>query len=144
MLDRLLTWLDGEGRLFGHLLASLVGMGLLLGAGWGIFHALRQLLYWPKARAEIVRYTITRDEGGQRFYHPVLRFCTEEGIAVTTISSWGAWRRPWAAGTCVVIRYNPANPQWAEISCFANLWCLPLAFGGLAVAVGLLWWWNVL
>ncbi|MEN6493923.1 MAG: DUF3592 domain-containing protein, partial [Thermoguttaceae bacterium] len=83
-------------------------------------------------------------DGGQRFFHPVLRFCTQEGIAVTTISGWGSWRRPWAAGTCVVIRYNPANPRRAEISCFANLWCLPLTFGGVAVGLGLVWWWYVL
>lgn len=140
-LDGLLTGATVMSNLFGHTLLAIAGMALVGGAGWGTFHAVRQLLFWPYTRATIVRYWIRRDsEGRQRFYFPVMRFCTDDGDGVTTISSWGSWRRPWPVGTGVVVRYNPRDPRWAEISCFANLWGIPLTCIALLAWIGLFWW----
>ena len=123
--------------------AGIVGAAMLAVGGWSTFHAVRLTFWWPKASAQVVRYWITRSEDrsdGQRFFHPVIRFETADGRAVTTISSWGWWRRPWPVGHTVSVHYNPTNPWRAEIRCFANMWQMPLTFVGLAVVLGLVLW----
>ena len=124
-------------------LASIVGAAMLAVGGWSTFHAVRLTFWWPRASARIVRYWITRSEDqpdGQRFFHPVVRFETADGRAVITISSWGCWRRPWPVGHIVSVHYNPTNPRWAEIRCFANVWQMPLIFVGFAAVLGLVLW----
>jgi hypothetical protein len=126
--------------LFGHVLVSLAGAGLLGFAGGFTLHALRQLLFWPKTRATILRYWITRGIDGDRFYHPVLRFWTTEGNAVTTISSTGWWRRRLPAGAFVMVYYDPENPRHVGVSCFADLWGIPATCIGLALWMTLFFW----
>ncbi len=97
---------------------------------------------WTHASAVILRYRITRSddkEHGQAFFHPVVRFTTSEGRVVTVVSSFGSWRRPWPRGAKVNVRYNPTDPQCAEIQCFGSTWLLPLTVMGLVV-----WIWTLL
>ena len=131
---------------FTVIVATIVGVVMVGVGGWAAYHAVRLTFWWPKTSARIVRYWITRSEDkpdGQRFYHPVVKFETADGRAVVAISSWGSWRRPWPVGRLVSVHYNPTNPRWAEIRCFANVWGIPLTLLGLTAIIGLLmWFWD--
>jgi hypothetical protein len=131
----------------GFIFVTVITTGIVAAGGWGAFHAVRQLLLWPKVTAKILRYSISRSEGepdGQRFFHPVFRFTTTDGRQITTISSTGSWRRLWPADRAVQVRYSPTNPQWAEISCFTHLWTLPLTSLILVSAITYFMWWDLM
>ena len=139
----LLDWL-------GNALIVIVATIGIVAAAWAAFHAVRQLLYWPKVPATILRYWITRSsEGssfdttakGQPFYHAVLRFETQDGQLITTVSHEGYWRKRWPVGHRLSIRYNPANPLWVEIASFWSLWGLPLTIIALFLWFALIFWW---
>lgn len=120
----------------------LIGVGVLL-AG----HALRQIAYWPKVSAVVLRYWITRSENkpnGQRFYHPVVRFKTVDGRDVTSIAPSGHWCKTWQNGDQLLVRYNPEQPRLVEIDTLWNLWGVPLLFIGLPVGIAIieLWVWR--
>jgi len=124
---------------------AIVGVAMVGVGTWSAYHAVRVTFWWANASARIVRYWITRSEDkpdGQRFFHPVVTFETSDGRVVVAISSWGSWRRPWQVGRIVSVHYNPTNPRWAEIRCFANVWGMPLTFLGLTVIFGLLMWFS--
>ena len=128
---------------FAAIVATIVGAVMLAVGVWSGYHAVKMTFWWPKASARIVRYWITRSEDkpdGQRFFHPVVKFETADGRPVVAISSWGSWRRPWPVGCIVSVHYNPTNPRWAEIRCFANLWQMPLIFVGFTALLGLVLW----
>jgi len=130
---------------FRAIVTTIVGVVIVGVGGWSAYHAVRLTFRWPKTSARIVRYWITRSEdkpNGQRFFHPVVKFQTADGRVVVAISSWGSWRRPWPVGRIVSVHYNPANPRWAEICCFANVWGMPLTFVGLIGIFGLLMWFS--
>jgi hypothetical protein len=132
------AWLDTT---FDVIAVAVFGMAALAVGGWAVFHAVRQTFWWPKASARILRYWITRSSDepeGQRFFHPVVRFETEDGRSVTTISSWGSWRRPWPIGHIVSVHYDPINPRRAEVTCIANVWGIPLTVMGLLAILALI------
>jgi hypothetical protein len=135
--ENILRWTD-------YALTLVIG-GMMTAVGfWSLYHAIRQILVWPKTKAVVLRYCIRRSENkpsGQPFYHPVLRFDTQDARSITTISSWGSWRRVWPQGATIVIRYNPTNPKWAEIATFVNIWVMPLTFLilGMGPLLALLW-----
>jgi len=144
---RLLEWIGKAITGFVLVVFAAVGCGSL-------FHAFRQIWYWPKTRGRIMRYCIkrgqgreggVREDGGQEteqpFYHPVVRFETIEGQPVTALSGCGWGWRPWSRGDTVSVRYNPRNPKWAEIACFTNMWAMPATFLGLAAVIGALIYW---
>jgi hypothetical protein len=131
--DTLSWWLEA-------LVVMLVCAILPAATCWTLFYAIRQTLFWPKASAVVRRYYIKRHEG-QAFYHPVLRFGLYDKSTITTISRWGSRRRPWNNGDEVTVRYNPADPQRAEIETFTVVWGMPLACFTLTIvgALVLLW-----
>lgn len=125
---------DWLNTTFDLIVATVAAMAAVAIGGWAVFHAVRQTFWWPKASARVLRYWITRrgdEPAGQPFFHPPVRFETENGRSVTAISSWGSWRRPWPIGHIVSVRYNPNIPRRAEITCTANVWGLPLTIAGL-------------
>jgi high-affinity Fe2+/Pb2+ permease len=82
---RFLTWVGLALTIF------IAGVMVTMG-GWSLFHAVRQLRFWPKVQARIVRYWIKRSDSspnGQRFYHPVVQFEATDGRRITTISFLG-------------------------------------------------------
>jgi hypothetical protein len=134
----MIDWLDTT---FDVIAVTLFAMAAVALGGWAVFHAVRQTFWWPKASARILRYWITRsgdEPEGQPFFHPVVRFETEDGCLVTTISSWGSWRRPWPIGHIVSVRYHPNNPRRAEVTCIANVWGIPLTVVGLLAILALI------
>jgi hypothetical protein len=121
------------------ILVSVITLIITIIACWTFFHAFRQLIFWPKVPARIMRYWITRSDG-QRFYHPVVIFETVDGRSATAISPWGSWRKPWPIGHTVSIRYCPDNQRWIEINCIANMWGIPITFLFLLPICGLMIW----
>jgi hypothetical protein len=130
-----LVWFKGEAVLWWIDLLLVIFFGSLLGSigVWMAFHAVRVALYWPKASARIVRYSIRRYET-QPFYHAVVQFETANGQAVTTISNTGSWRRRWPTGSVISVKYHPENPRWIEIVSRSNLW----GFGAPLYVLGFL------
>ena len=118
--EKILGWIGMSLGIFAWTCMAAMG-------SWSIFHAIRQIFYWPNSSAVVLRYTIKRSDG-QPFYYPVLRFSTASGQTITTISDWRSSRRVWRYGETITIRYNPANAQWAEIATFENIWLMPLAY----------------
>ena len=135
--EEALDWLGG-------IIATGVGT-LLVGIGvWSLIHAVRQIMYWPKTTAVVLRYWVTRSENepdGQRFYHPVLKFKTSDDQNLIAISPSGYWRKTWSTGSVVAVRYNPENPRWTEIASLWNLWAIPLTFIGLPAAMAFIHLW---
>lgn len=120
---------------------------VMLGVGaCSVYHALRVTFRWPRALARIAGYRVTRSEHephGQKFYHPVVRFETADGLPVIATSDWGSWRKPWPVGHVVFVYYNPANPRWVEIGSIACVWGIPLTLAGLiSFLTVFMWLWN--
>lgn len=126
------------GIIRGMVISGTVALVLASLSMWFAIRTVRQLFTWPLASATILRYWITRSEGkphGQQFFHPVFTFLTSDRSMITTISSWGSWRRVWPKGHQVLVRYDPTKPRCAEIQSFANLWGISLTLMALAAAV---------
>lgn len=106
--------------------------------GWSTFHSVRVVTCWTQVPAQLVRYWIVRSEGkpdGQRFFRVVFRFTTCGGRLITTISTFGTWRKRWPVGTVVPVRYNPNNPRLIEAASFADMWGIPLTCLALLLMV---------
>ncbi len=101
-------------------------------------HAVRVMLWWPVATAQIVRYRIRRNDG-QPFYQAVVRFETADGRQILTVCNSGYCYRRWSAGQTVSLYYNPANPLWVEIG-WLDLWMLPLTCYVLAASASIFLW----
>lgn len=114
-----------------------------IGAAWSIGHTISIRTRWPKVQAEIVRYRITRGDGGkgQKFFHPVYRFTTLDGQRRIGLSFWGSWRRPWPLGQWVLVRYCPTNPRRTKVQCFATDWGLVLTLIALAIFPWAVFYW---
>ncbi|MFN0021392.1 MAG: DUF3592 domain-containing protein [Pirellulaceae bacterium] len=87
---------------------------------------------WPRVSATILRYQKRKGTEGI-FFHPVYRFPTMDGQTRVAISSWGSWRKPWARGETVTVRYCPTNPRRSEIQSFGNTWGFVLTFFALGL-----------
>jgi hypothetical protein len=103
-------------------------------------HALRQQFTWPKVPARVRRYVVTRSRDnldGQRFFHVVVQFDTLDGRTTTAVSSFGYWRRRWARGVNLAVRYDPRNPRHAEVASLRDTWSIPVLvvgmLGGLSI-----------
>jgi hypothetical protein len=79
------------------LLVSIAILGLAI---WASVYSLRQYSHWPKVRGTVVGYEDRKGDEG-RHYHPLLEFSTNDETRVSTVSSFGTWRHPWAIGTQV-------------------------------------------
>lgn len=123
------------------LLGCFVAVGFFAFACWFTFHQIRQVAYWPKVPAEILRYWIKREnEHGQPFFHPVIKFTSIGGASVITVTNSGYWRRPWRIGHVIYVRYDPSNPKWAELRTpLHTLFVTVGFFAGSALAAYMAW-----
>lgn len=112
-------------------------------AGLAALDTLLRMARWHKAHAKIVRYRVGRndDDDGQGFFYPVFQFESADGQSRTGQSRWGSWRRPWAIGEQITIRYSPSNPDRSEVQCFANDWGLATTLIALSLGCWLILYW---
>jgi hypothetical protein len=65
-------------------------------------------------------------------------FQTAQGQAVTFVTSWGTSPPAYRRGDQVIVLYDAATPDKAEIEGFLSLWLGTLILAGLATVFGLL------
>lgn len=99
--------------------------------------AVWQLATWQRYDAIVVRHHITRSTKGRRrsqaFYHPVVRFRTEEGEDVLRVLHTGTWTTNYDRGTRVVLLGARSTSLWMLIYDFDSLGAFPATFAGLTL-----------
>ena len=115
------------------------GMGLASLAAGLIWGAKRMALFRNGLPAqgkvvEVLQGEAVDDEEAPRpSYYPVVEFQTPDGRSFRFKGSTGSSSPEFAIGTQVQVRYNPQNPQQAQLTKFSHFWLGPLllVIGGL-------------
>ncbi|MBC8032233.1 MAG: DUF3592 domain-containing protein [Pyrinomonadaceae bacterium] len=111
---------------------TLAGAALLVAAGRQFIRT-RAFLRNSASAVGIV-IALTEDRGGDEIsYFPRVTFKTPSGNDITFQSGMGSSSQARSIGDSVAVRYQPDQPQAAEIDAFMTLWGLTLLFGGLGV-----------
>jgi len=117
-------------------LAGLLGLGLL---------GLAVLIYYTQENKAAERVTTTGEvieltrevttPGSSGAYYPVVAFTLPSGEVVTFTSNFGSRPAGYKAGQKVTVRYDPDDPQNAEMVSALSKWLMPgiLAFMGVIV-----------
>ncbi|MDQ2936796.1 MAG: DUF3592 domain-containing protein [Acidobacteriota bacterium] len=112
----------------------LIGFAVLIG---GVVAAVKQSRQSARnvsatgTVVDLVKRVINPGSGG--VYCPVVDFATSTGHAVRFESQFGTMPATHRLGQKVEVRYDPANPQGAEIDSATSRWLVP----GCMVAMGL-------
>ncbi len=107
------------------LLAGLAAVGLLIGAGWTYFKSQREMqsrVATTGVVVELVRRSTTRSH----ILCPMVEFTSPAGEKLRFTSDFGSLPAGYQVGQGVKVRYDPANPQNAEIESGMSLWLAPL------------------
>ncbi|KMQ51419.1 hypothetical protein CHISP_1666 [Chitinispirillum alkaliphilum] len=107
----------------------LIGVGLLIGAGFTLKKSLELLNRGIETTGTVIQYRQSVDEDGRYSYYPIVSFVTSDGDTIIHSSSVGSSQRPHVIGGAVPVRYHANNPQNAIIDSFSGLWAGPLALG---------------
>ena len=78
--------------------------------------------------------------GSAGVYCPVVQFTTSNGQLIQFESSFGTMPASHGVGQTIAVRYDPANPQSAEVDSATNNWFVPgctMAMGIFFLALGL-------
>jgi hypothetical protein len=108
-----------------------LGVGLLLAGAATFVHTKRFVAGAEHATGTVVDHSSSSTSEGI-VYYPVVRFTTAEGRTVEFSSSSGSSSPP-DVGDRVEVRYDPDDPQDAELSGFFDLWGWTIALGGLGI-----------
>ena len=117
------------------LLFVLIGVAVLIG---GIVAAVKQAR--KSARGVAAKGTVVDlvrrvfNPGSAGVYCPVIDFATVTGQRVRFESQFGTMPASHRVGQTVVVRYDPADPQKAEVDSATANWFVP----GCTIAMGLL------
>lgn len=125
---------------------------LLISAGiMGIVRG-RLALRWPQTEGTIARYWIRQgsEYGDEPLYFPVFVFRDGAGQHVVVLSRLFTDSKQWPRGATVEVRYDPSDPQRAELLALlrSGLWqarftvVTGVAFAVITVAI-LLWWKDI-
>lgn len=109
-----------------------VGLGFLASAV-RIYLARRRFLAGAEAASGSVVEVRVRGIGRNAVSVPVLEFRTAEGEVRRAESLMGSGFQSFEVGEGVAIRYDPGNPDRAEVDSFAVLWGLALLRAGYAL-----------
>ena len=101
--------------------------GLLGGAVWAYFSQQRKMESRVPAVGAVVELTSRITASGRaNIICPVVEFATPSGEKIRFTSDFGSLPAMHKIGQTVDVRYDPADPQKAEIDSGANLWLTPL------------------
>ena len=68
-------------------------------------------------------------------YSPVVKFSTKAGRQITFTPDYSTSSKP-SVGSEIEVLYPADDPQAARVANFADLWLLPVIFGGLGLVIG--------
>ena len=130
------------------ILFVLIGLAVLIG---GVVTAIRQTR--NEARGVTATGTVVDlvqrvlNPGSAGVYCPVVQFTTALGQPVRFESGFGTMPASHRVGQSIAVRYDPADPQKAEVDSATSRWLVPgcmigmgimfLAMGVLFVAIGI-------
>jgi len=101
--------------------------GLLGGAVWAYFGQQHKLENRVASVGTIVELTTqTTASGRSSIICPVVEFTTPSGEKIRFTSDFGSRPAGHKVGQSVNVRYDPVDPQKAEIDSAMNLWLAPL------------------
>ena len=107
------------------LLAGLASVGLLGGAVWNYFKG-RQTMQNRVAVNGTVVELVQRNTSRSHIFCPVVEYSLPSGEKMRFTSEFGTLPASHKIGDVVKVRYDPANPQQAEIESGMSLWLGPL------------------
>jgi Protein of unknown function (DUF3592) len=122
-MDRLNLW--------GALCLAVSG-GFLLSALW-IYLQRKRFLATSQPAAGTVLEIRVRGVGRNAMSFPVFEFRTAEGAVQRAESLMGTGLQRFEVGQAVPVRYDPRDPDRAEVDSFAVLWGLALLRAGFAL-----------
>jgi hypothetical protein len=101
-------------------LFPVIGVGLLIGAGFAVYRTNQFRRTASEAIGEVVdfyEYDSSDDDGGTtHMYDPVIRFTPEGGSAVEHRSGIASSSRDYKLGTKLRVLYDPKNPEKFQIN----------------------------
>lgn len=129
---RILPWLIG-----------VIGLGMLLGAGFLFQHTREFVASAEEAQGEVIDLVRSRKRIGSGMdqsatYKPVVQFSTNDGREVEFTSTTGSNPPAFTRGERVEVLYQPGTPERAKIASFFQLWGMPLIVGGIGAVFALL------
>ena len=113
--------------LFMGICFGISALGLLGGALWAYFKQQRQMSSRLAAIGIVVELTSRVTASGRaNIICPVVEFPVPSGEKVRFTSDFGSLPARHKIGQSVNIRYDPVDPQKAELESAMNLWLIPL------------------
>lgn len=110
------------------LFSGLAAFGLLGGAAWTYFRQQRTMQSRVAATGTVVELTRKNTTRGY-ILCPVVEFTIPSGETIRFTSEFGSRLAGHTIGQSVAVRYEPADPQKAEIESTMSLWLVPLIMG---------------
>ena len=104
--------------------------GLLIGAVWAYFSQQRKMQSRVAATGTVVELARTPSRRGY-ILCPVVEFAIPSGGKFKFTSEFGSYPATDKVGDIVNLRYDPADPQKAEVDSAMSLWLTPLIVGGM-------------
>jgi len=106
---------------------GLSAIGLLAGAVWAYFNQQRKMESRAAAVGTVVELTMQQTASGRSsMLCPVVEFTVPAGEKIRFTSDFGSRPAGYQVGQNVNVRYDPADPQKAEIESTTTLWLVPL------------------
>jgi hypothetical protein len=107
--------------------SGLAAVGLLAGAIWSYFKQKNQMESRAPATGTVVELVHRATTGGRSgIFCPVVEFTAPSGGRIRFTSDFGSHPAGHKIGQSVKVRYDPAEPQKAEIESGMTLWLAPL------------------
>jgi len=110
--------------LFG-LFSGLAAFGLLGGAAWTYFKQQRTMQSRVAATGTVVELTRQNTARGY-ILCPVVEFTIPSGEMIRFTSEFGSRPASHSVGQSIAVRYDPVDPQKAEVESAMSLWLAPL------------------
>jgi hypothetical protein len=109
--------------------SGLAAIGLLAGAIWSYFKQKNQMESRAPTTGTVVELVLRSTRPGRSgIYCPVVEFTAPSGERIRFTSDFGSRPAGHKIGQSVKVRYDPAEPQKAEIESGMTLWLAPLIF----------------
>lgn len=106
---------------------GIAALGLLGGAIWVYFKQQRQMDSRVTANGTVVELTDRVTTGGRGgIICPVVEFTVPSGERIRFTSDFGSRPASHKVGQSVTVRYDPVDPQKAEVESAMNIWLTPL------------------
>jgi hypothetical protein len=107
--------------------SGFAAVGLLVGAVWSYFKQKRQMESRVPATGTVVELVHRSTTAGRSgIFCPVVEFSVPSGEQVRFTSDFGSRPASHKVGQTVNVRYDPVEPQKAEIESGMTTWLVPL------------------